>query len=270
MNKGKQKIRLIGVDEIAPNPNQPRKTFDEGQLRELADSILLNGLLQPLTVRSTPTGYQLISGERRLRAGKLAGFRQLPCLVTEADDCRSAVFALIENIQRADLNFFEEAAAIRRLITEWGLTQEETSARLGKAQSTVANKLRLLKLPPAEQEEILKGGLTERHARALLKIEDGQLRREVIGRIIAEGMNVTETEGYIERRLTAAPPRHAGGRVAVVKDVRVFLNTINKALDTMKRAGIPATAERSDGAEYIEYRVRIPLCGTRGKKKEAV
>lgn len=260
--KAVNKIVMINLNEILPNPNQPRLVFEEQELRQLADSIRLNGLLQPLTLRKNREGsYELISGERRLRAGKLAGFEQLPCIVVDTDERQSAVFALIENIQRADLNFFEEAKAIQNLIVEWNITQEETSARLGKAQSTVANKLRLLKLTEAEQQTILQGGLTERHARALLKIEDPALRREVTAKIIQEKMNVIRAEAYIERRLAeaASPVRAEKRRVLIVKDVRLFLNTINKALDTMKRAGIPAQAEKKEDGEYIEYLVRIPL-----------
>lgn len=262
------KVLMIDLEELLPNPNQPRRVFAEQELKQLADSIRLNGLLQPLTVRKNQNGgYELISGERRLRAGRLAGFQQLPCIVVDTDERQSAVFALIENIQRADLNFFEEAEAIRNLIVEWGITQEETSARLGKAQSTIANKLRLLKLPQSEREIILQGGLTERHARALLRVEEPSLRGEILEKIIGEKLNVTQAEAYIERRLAEASApaadKPAKKRVLIVKDVRLFFNTINRALDTMKRAGIPAEAEKKEDDGFIEYVVRIPLAADR-------
>ncbi len=267
------KVLLIDLTEILPNPNQPRRTFRAEELLELSESIRLNGLLQPLTVRKNRDGrYELISGERRLRAGKLAGLTQLPCIVMDTDERQSAVLALIENIQRSDLNFFEEAKAIQNLIVEWGITQEETSARLGKAQSTVANKLRLLKLNETEQQIILQGGLTERHARALLKIEDPSLRRAVIDQIIEAQMNVVSSEEYIDRKLAeAASPEEQlkKKRVLIVKDVRLFLNTINKALDTIKRAGIPAQAEKKEDGEYIEYHLRIPITPSRVKADQS-
>ena len=252
------KVVLVDADQIVPNPNQPRRVFSEEKIKQLADSILQNGLLQPLTVRKkTDGGYELICGERRLRASKKAGMEQVPCIVLETDERQSAVLALIENIQRSDLNFFEEAYAIRNLIVEWGITQEEASVKLGKAQSTVANKLRLLKLDEAEQEMILENGLTERHARALLKIENPLLRRTALARIADKKMNVGQAEKYIEELLIE--PRPEKKRILLIKDVRLFLNTINKALDTMKRAGIPAEAVKKQEDGFIEYLVRIPL-----------
>lgn len=252
------KVMLIDIHQIVPNPSQPRRYFAEDELEELANSIRQNGLLQPLTVRKNRQDqYELISGERRLRAGKLAGLTQIPCILVETDERQSAVFALIENIQRADLNFFEEAKAIMNLIAEWGITQEEASEKLGKAQSTVANKLRLLRLEEAEQQAILINGLTERHARALLKIEDPALRMQALDQIIQKKMNVSQAEEHIRRLLQ--PSKGHQRRVVLIKDVRLFLNTINRALDTMKQAGIPAEAEKKQDDRYIEYVVRIPM-----------
>ena len=252
------KVVLVDIQEIVPNPSQPRIYFAEDDLEELAWSIRQNGLLQPLTVRKNKFGqYELISGERRLRAGKMAGLEQIPCIIVETDERQSAIFALIENIQRADLNFFEEAQAIKNLISEWGVTQEEASEKLGKAQSTVANKLRLLRLEEPEQRVILKNGLTERHARALLKIEDAELRMQALEQIVEKKMNVTQTEEYIRRLLE--PPKGHQKRIVLIKDVRLFLNTINRALDTMKQAGIPAEAQKKQDERYIEYVVRIPI-----------
>lgn len=260
---GKEKVinKVVSIDihEIIPNPNQPRTRFDDRELGQLADSIRENGLLQPLTVRKNPRGqYELISGERRLRAGKLAGLGQIPCIIIETDERQSAVLALIENIQRSNLNFFEEAAAIRNLITEYNINQEEAALKLGKAQSTIANKLRLLKLTEAEQCAILNNGLTERHARALLKMEDREERLKALEKILEKKMNVVQAENYIDSLLEkeAKPEKK---RVMIIKDVRLFLNTINKALDTMKRAGIKAESTKKQDDEYIEYVVRIPI-----------
>ncbi|MDD6235888.1 MAG: ParB/RepB/Spo0J family partition protein [Clostridiales bacterium] len=252
------KVISININEILPNPNQPRTEFNEQELQQLSDSIRINGLLQPLTVRKNIYNkYELISGERRLRASKLAGLTEIPAIVVDTDERQSAIFALIENIQRADLNFFEEALAIKNLISEWNITQEEASERLGKAQSTLANKLRLLKLNDEEQQMILQNGLTERHARALLKINDEEKRSQALIHIIEKKMNVIQAETYIEQLLSAPKPEKK--RILIIKDVRLFINTINKALDTMKRAGIQAETQKKQNDEFIEYVVRIPI-----------
>lgn len=252
------KVISININEISPNPNQPRTEFNEQELQQLSDSIRINGLLQPLTVRKNIYNkYELISGERRLRASKLAGLTEIPAIVVDTDERQSAIFALIENIQRADLNFFEEALAIKNLISEWNITQEEASERLGKAQSTLANKLRLLKLNDEEQQMILQNGLTERHARALLKINDEEKRSQALIHIIEKKMNVIQAETYIEQLLSAPKPEKK--RILIIKDVRLFINTINKALDTMKRAGIQAETQKKQNDEFIEYVVRIPI-----------
>lgn len=261
--KEKQVNRVISIhiNEIFPNPNQPRTEFNEQELQQLSDSIRVNGLLQPLTVRKNVyQQYELISGERRLRASKLAGLTEIPAIVVDTDERQSAIFALIENIQRADLNFFEEAIAIKNLISEWNITQEEASERLGKAQSTLANKLRLLKLGSEEQQMILQNGLTERHARALLKINDEKKRTQALIHIVEKKMNVVQAETFIEQLLSEPKPEKK--RILIIKDVRLFINTINKALDTMKRAGIKAEAEKKQDDEFIEYVVRIPIKGS--------
>ena len=167
------KVLSIHIDQILPNPYQPRKLFDEEELSGLSESIRSNGILQPLSVRRTTCGnYEIIAGERRFRACKQAGLEHVPCIVMDVDEQKSAILAILENIQRHDLSFFEQAEGIMRLIEEWGVTQEEAALRLGKAQSTIANKLRLLKIPPYLRHKILENGLTERHARALLKFAE--------------------------------------------------------------------------------------------------
>lgn len=290
------KVILLNTDEIAPNPAQPRQEFDLDALKGLSDSIKLNGVLQPILVRKTDPlksdkPYELISGERRLRASKLCGNETIPAVVMDSTARQSAVYAILENIQRKDLNLFEEAAALRTLVVEWGVTQEEAAAKLGMAQSTIANKMRLLALSPAEQQIILENRLTERHGRALLRLPCGENRETVTELIAQRHLNVRETEELVERLLAGetlqsieqseqesaaneqppeqqAPPpepqpvnvkkRGKSKKVMLVKDVRIFLNTVNQAIDAMKHAGIPAESRQEDHGEYIEYLVRIP------------
>ncbi len=252
----KTKVVLLPVEKIVPNPAQPRQDFDRKEILSLAQSIKENGLLQPITVRKNNKVYELVSGERRLRASKEAELKEIPAIIIDATSRQSAVYAILENIQRKDLTIFEEAFALRSLINEWGVTQEEAALKLGKAQSTIANKLRLLALSNVEQEIITKYQLTERHARAVLKIKDETLRFEVLKHIAKRGMNVSEAEDYIERATRLRPAE--GKRLFIVKDVRIFINTINKAIDVMKSAGINAEAHKKEGDNYIEYLVRIP------------
>lgn len=252
------RVISVPVAQIIPNPAQPRKMFELGDLESLASSISENGLLQPLTVRTNYKGeYELISGERRLRAAKLAKLQEVPCIVMETDEKQSAVYALIENIQRQDLNFFEEAAAIKNLIVDWGITQEEASRRLGKAQSTIANKMRLLKFTENQQHKMLEAGLTERHARALLKINDEQTIDKAIYYIEQKNLNVNQTEKYIEALSKETKPSRTF--IPVIKDVRVFFNTINRAVETMQRAGINAKTEQIKDDDFIKYIVKIPV-----------
>lgn len=249
-------VLLIPNEQIFPNPNQPRQVFDQEELVNLAISIRMNGILQPITVRQTDKGYELVSGERRLRASKLAGLVSIPCIVVEVNNMKSAVFALIENLQRQNLNYFEEALAIERLMDEYGLSQEDAARRLGKAPSTVSNKLRLLTLPEEARIKLMEKGLTERHARALLKL-DGEDVLPILNRIIEKKLNVTQTEELIEEVLSKrdSPKRHTK---RMFSDVKIFLNTINNAVDTMKKSGIGADIKREDTGESYIYRIEIP------------
>lgn len=250
------RVVLLSVQEVFPNPAQPRLEFDEKALQSLADSIRENGVLQPVLVRKLDEHrYELISGERRLRASKMAGLSAIPAIVQETTSRQSAIFAILENIQRKDLNIFEEAAALQALIVEWGVTQEEAAQKLGMAQSTIANKLRLLAFTEEEQQMMLQYGLSERHARALLKLRDDPRKMEAIHHTGKGHLTVRQTEGYVERLLQQRP---LARRVLLVKDIRIFLNTINQAIDTMKNAGIPAEAEKTEKEDCIEYIVRIP------------
>ncbi len=262
LTKYNKKVIEIPARKIRPNKTQPRQTFYEEDLRSLSQSISNNGLLQPLTVRKLKNDeYELIAGERRLRASVMAGFTKIPCIVMKCSDKDSAIFALIENLQRKDLGMFEEARGINRLIRKYGITQEQAAIQLGKKQSTVANKLRLLRLSYDEQDWIIQAGLSERHARALLKIQDEESRKEALSHIIAENLNVKETEKYISSLLDnkkVQPLHNNVDKKIVVKDVRIFVNTISRAVDTMRMSGIDAVSNKEETDDYIEYTVKIP------------
>ena len=249
-------VLLIPNDQIYPNPNQPRRVFVQEELVNLAISIRMNGILQPITVRQTNKGYELVSGERRLRASKLAGLVSIPCIVVDVNNMKSAVFALIENLQRQNLNYFEEAIAIDRLMSEYGISQEDAARRLGKAPSTVSNKLRLLSLPEDARKKLMENGLTERHARALLKLDKEDIM-PIIDKIIEKKLNVTQTDELIEELIDKkASPKRQTKRM--FSDVKIFLNTINTAVDTMKKSGIGADIKREDTGDSYIYRIEIP------------
>ena len=260
LGKNENKICEISILKIRPNKSQPRRQFDEEDLKSLSQSIVENGILQPITVRKvSQTEFELVAGERRLRASALAGLRTVPCIIVKCNDQESALYALLENLQRADLGMFEEARGISRLIRRFGLTQEQAAEKLGKNQSTIANKLRLLRLTYEEQEWIENAGLTERHARALLKLESEAARREVLSKVINDGLNVSQTEALVNliyQSSNAKPQR--GKSKAVIKDYRIFLNTLHKAVDTMRLAGIDAKTQQADNDNFIEYTIRIP------------
>lgn len=249
-------VLLIPSDSIFPNPNQPRKVFDQSELVNLAISIRMNGILQPITVRETENGYELVSGERRLRASKLAGLLNVPCIVVEVNSLKSAVFALIENLQRQNLGYFEEAQAINKLMKDFSLSQDEAARRLGKAPSTVSNKLRLLGLPEEARNLLSENGLSERHARALLRLQETEIM-EVLQKVIDRKLNVTQTEKLVEEYIGRgkAPKRQTK---IMFSDVKIFLNTINNALDTMQKAGIKAEFRREDKDDSYVYFIEIP------------
>lgn len=253
------KVIEIDMDRIYTNPNQPRRRFDEKELSDLASSIKCNGLIQPIIVRRLDIGYELIAGERRLRAAKLCGMNEIACIVVDTTERGSAMMSLVENMQRKDLNFFEEAEAINQMVKTFGLTQEDVAARLGKSQSSIANKLRLLKLSLTERKLIVEYGLTERHARALLKIDSNELRLSVIGEIFDKKLNVDNTERLIDSVLKKDKEmRRIAKCRGAFKDVRIFVNTINHAIEVMQAAGIKAEVKRTKEKEYTEYVVRIP------------
>lgn len=254
------RVLFLPVDAISPNPNQPRKHFSQPDLEELADSIQALGLLQPLTVRRRDGGWELVSGERRLRAAKLAGLGEVPCLSVQIDDQRSSLLALVENLQRKDLDFWEEALALERLISVYQLSQEEAARRIGKSQSAVANKLRLLKLPPEILDALRTGGYTERHARALLRLETLEQQRRATEQITANKLTVAQTEALVEQLLSPAPAVAKGKpkRTFIIKDVRLFLNTMDKGVKLMKLAGVDAKCDRQERDGEILLTIRIP------------
>lgn len=251
-----RRIHQLPIDKIIPNPRQPRRHFDEQALRELSESIRQHGVLQPLSVQRTDRGYVLVAGERRLRAAGMAGLTHVPCILVRVSEEDSAVLALIENLQRCDLHYMEEAAAIARLIAQYGLSQEEAARRLGRSQSAVANKLRLLRLSPEVRVLLRRYGLTERHARALLRLEDPEKQRAALEHIAAMGLTVAQSEAYIENLLSARPKRRKP--TYLIKDVRFFLNTVSKGLTVMQGAGIDAQCARQETEENILLTIRIP------------
>jgi len=254
-------IILIPQSEIKPNPNQPRRHFDYDELESLAQSIRENGIIQPISVRQLKDNtYELVAGERRLRAARMVGLARIPCILMKIDDGKSALYGLIENLQRQDLDFFEEALAIEKLMKEYNMSQEEASKNLGKAQSTLSNKLRLLKLTEQQRIKISAARLTERHARALLSLKDELQIDRALSIIVDRHLNVQETDKLIKQILN----RQEGGKrptIKLFKDVRIFINTLNHAVDTMRKAGIDADSVKSETDEYIEYVVRIPKAG---------
>ena len=252
------KIILIPQSEILPNPNQPRKRFNYDELEGLAQSIRANGILQPLLVRTNEDGkYELVAGERRLRAARLVGITKVPCIVNDISESDSAVFAIIENLQRQNLDFFEEAEALATLVSDYRMSQEELCKKLGKAQSTLSNKLRLLRLSEEMRYKITRAGLSERHARALLSLSDEVQRARALSIIIDRHLTVNESEALIEQilRKNEAPKRQI---LKGFKDIRIFINTLNNAVDTIRRAGIDADSVKTETDEYVEYIVRIP------------
>ncbi len=254
-----KRVLALPVEEIRPNPGQPRRVFDPEALSELAASIRRHGILQPLTVRQRAEGWELVAGERRLRAAKLAGLATVPCIETRIDDRESALLALVENLQRRDLHYFEEADAISRYLQETGLTQEEVAAQLGRSPSAVANKLRLLRLSPDCRKTLTDNHLTERHARTLLRLEDESERLSALKTVCAKQLNVAQTEQLVERRLAALQTTPSAGRRSfIIKDVRLFLNSVDRGLKLIRDAGIDAVSGREETEDSILLTIRIP------------
>ncbi|SHK57475.1 chromosome partitioning protein, ParB family [Clostridium cavendishii DSM 21758] len=254
-----KEIINVSVENIIPNTYQPRKFFNEDALKELSQSISEFGIIQPLTVRKRGDLYELVAGERRWRAARLASLETVPCTVVEITDSESAEVALLENLQREDLNFIEEAEAYFNLIKDHKFTQEQIAERMGKKQSTIANKLRLLKLSEEVRLICLENALTERHARALLSLPDEKLQLQVIKKVIKQGLNVKATEDLINRELLklAGDELNNEGKKKIkgIFSSKIYVNSIKQVFDKFK---IPAEYKSKDFDEYIQITVKIP------------
>lgn len=259
-----QKVLYIPLEEIRRNPFQPRREFDETEIEELAKSIEIYGVLQPIIVRKAREGYQLIAGERRLRACRRIGAAAIPALIQEMSDKQSAEVSLIENLQRKDLNYMEEAGAYAQLINEFGLTQEELAQKIGKSQSAIANKLRVLKLPRELRCLIVPETISERHARALLKLNSVEVQKEVLLAIYEKDLNVKETEEIVENLRQNNLPQGAnhsghGQQISIViKDARIFLNTIKETVNRARQIGLDMCMIETERDEEYEIIIRVP------------
>ena len=251
------KVLFLPVEDISPNPDQPRRVFSQPELEELAASIRALGVLQPLTVRRREGQWELVAGERRLRAAKLAGLSQVPCLSVQVDSQSSSLLALVENVQRRDLDFWEEALALRQILDTYHLSQEELARRVGRSQSAVANKLRLLKLPDEALALLRAHGATERHARALLRLDSPERQLEAAEQVAARGLTVAQTEALVEQ-LLGDSPRRRKKPTFILKDVRLFLNTLSRSLELVRSAGVDACCRRQDTDDEILLTIRIP------------
>jgi len=257
-------ITYVNIENIRPNPYQPRKQFNISALEELCESIRQYGVLQPINVRKmSSNSYELVAGERRLRAAIMAGLKEIPAIIVNVNDDDSAVMALIENLQREDLSFMEEAEGYNNLLIDHGFTQEELAQKIGKSQSTIANKIRLLRLPPLVKKIIADNSLTERHARALLKLHEEQLQLKVLKHVCEKGLNVKKTEELVERAIERYTNENRNRNpekkiTKAIKDIRIFVNTVRQAIELMKKSGVNAKAAQIDRGEYVEFIIRIP------------
>ncbi|MBQ8170892.1 MAG: ParB/RepB/Spo0J family partition protein [Oscillospiraceae bacterium] len=256
-----QKVVMLPLGNIVPNKSQPRKYFDEAAIYSLSQSIKENGIIQPICVRKSGALYEIISGERRCRASKLAGLSEVPCIIMEINDEKSAVLALIENIQRSDLSFFEEALAINELISVYGLTQQEAAIRLGKAQSTIANKLRLLRFTDAERNILACNNIPERQARALIRIDDPSQRIKMLNEVIRRKLNLDQTERLVNDLLTEkkSDKKIVRANIFNIPLPKIYLNSINKIVDRMKSENIRCETVTNQNGNFFEYTIKIPV-----------
>ncbi len=258
-----EEIRQIPVDEIVPNPYQPRTVFDDEKIEELCQTIRTHGLIQPIVVRVRNNRYELIAGERRLRASKKLGMERIPAIVKEFNDTQTASIALIENLQREGLTAIEEAMAYQKLIDLHNLTQESLAQRLGKGQSTIANKLRLLHLPQPIQDALLARKVTERHARALIPLKDPELQLRTLQEILERDWNVKQTENRVKQLLDAMhnPPAEKEKKPkwkAFSRDTRIAINTVRQSIDMVLKTGLPVETAEEEHEEFYQFTIRIP------------
>ncbi|HZK38468.1 MAG TPA: ParB/RepB/Spo0J family partition protein [Clostridia bacterium] len=263
MSITKKFIEEILIDKVIPNPYQPRRSFSQVGLEELSASIKAYGILQPISVRRIGEDrYELIAGERRLKAARLAELKTIPAIINDNyTDADSAILAIIENLQREDLNFMEEAEGYANLIEDHGFTQQSLAERIGKNQSTIANKLRILRLETNVKKRLLENGLTERHARALLRLPDGELREEALDRIIKKSLNVKETEQLITAMVEHIGKEEKANPTKKIKsflNYRIYINTLKQAYEAIKERQENAQFEQIDRGEYVEVTVKIP------------
>ena len=246
------RVVFLPARSIRPNPAQPRKVFRPEALAELSESIQRHGILQPLSVRRAGLGYELIAGERRLRAAQMAGLTEIPCIVMQMDDRESGMAAMIENLQRQDLDFIEEAQGIANLMQLFDMSQEQAARMLGKSQSAVANKLRILRHSDAVLSALREGNLSERHARALLRLHTEEDKLSAIAEIIRQGMSVARTEKFIESLLSRPEAK------SVKTDVTTFLNNLTQSLQKIQQSGVGAVSERRETDTQIVLTITIP------------
>lgn len=259
----RNRIISIGIHEITRNPYQPRREFDKENLSELAQSILAYGVIQPIIVRKVNDEYQIVAGERRYRACKLIGLKEIPALVQDMNDEKAAAVSLIENLQRKDLNYFEEANAYSVLINTFGMTQEELARKVGKSQSAIANKIRLLKISGSVRSLISPDIISERHARALLKLNSAEMQREVIKQVYEKELTVKETEELVDRIKVNNIPQEISNESnhsvsMIIRDARIFLNTIKETVTRAKQTGIEIYMVENDNDKEYEVTIRIP------------
>ncbi|NLY77118.1 MAG: nucleoid occlusion protein [Tissierellia bacterium] len=263
MKSLQSEVKYIPIESIKPNPYQPRKDFNQKSLEELSQSIKTYGVIQPISVRKLQNdSYELVAGERRLRASELANLKEIPAIIVDYRDKESAMIALIENLQREDLNFIEEAEGYKNLIVDHGFTQQELAEKIGKSQSTIANKLRLLKLSDDLKKDLLENNLTERHGRALLKLPDYDLQRKVLDRIISNELNVSRTEKLVNDILddltSEKGKENKGKNIKGFISRRIYINTIKNAFKAIKESGIDAKYIEKDKGDYLEVTIKIP------------
>ena len=250
-------VKQIPVEEIEPSPYQPRSVFQNAPLEELCQTIRVHGVIQPIVVRKKGKKYELIAGERRLRAVKKLKMATIPAVIKEMSDSQAASIALIENLQREELTAIEEARAYQQLIEIHQLTQESLAQRLGKSQSTIANKLRLLQLPESIQQHLLDRKMTERHARALLALKDSHLQEQVAEEILAKKLTVKQTEERIRKLLAPKPKRVRAVRKAIPRDLRIAVNTIHQSINMIKESGVEVETNEYEHEHFWELVIRI-------------
>ncbi|TCP52227.1 ParB family chromosome partitioning protein [Tumebacillus sp. BK434] len=253
-----EEVQQIPIDQIVSSPYQPRTIFDDERIEELAQTIRTHGMIQPIVVRKVGDRYELIAGERRWRACTKLGMESIPAIIRELTDTQAASVAVIENLQREGLTAIEEAVAYAKLLELHGLTQESLAQRLGKGQSTIANKLRLLNLPQAVQESLMARKISERHARALLALGQEELQLKVLQEIIDKEMNVKQTETRVKALLEAQVPVKKPRKISFSRDIRLAVNTIRQSLDMIVQSGIHCEKEEEDHEDYYQFVIRVP------------